>query len=119
MSVEQMQSKLESKEFVCHRNYLVEDIKCERAGEDNDVEIHYSGYSWIGFSCGAYNGCNYTRDELYKEFKKRFGRAKKVGSYYSWSGILGDELRLSLMSDFDTPHAVFLIQGTSRDNLDF
>ena len=117
MTVEQMQSNLESKGFVCHRNYLAKEIMCERAGENNDVEIHYgSGYSWIGFGCGAYNGCNYTIDDLYKEFKRRYGKAR--ANYY-WFGKLGDKLSILSMSNFDSPHAVFLIQGTSRDKLDF
>ena len=120
MTVEQMQSKIESKGFVCDRNYLAEEIKCKRAGKDNDLEIHYGKLNkWIGFGCGAYNGCDYTIDELYKKLKQRYGKAKKLNGNYNWFGKLDDKLSLSNMSSFDTPHAVFLHQGTSRDKLDF
>ena len=117
MSVEQMESKLLSKGFVCSRIYA-STITCKRNEKNSVVDINYDS-NYVGFDCGVYNGCNYTIRETLKEFEQRFGEAEKLGGSYDWNSKLGDKLQLMRSSADPGLHVVILHRGKYGDKLDF
>ena len=121
MTVEQMNEKLTSKGYKCSppEGYP----KVQNCWSSRNIEDHI-GITEIAiyFGCGAYNGCNYSLEEVYLAMSKRYGKVDRQVLMYKWYSSIGDSLSLMDMRNIEPylgPHQVVLFRGRYRDKLDF